>query len=271
MPLPYKRILCPIDFDENSLAALDAAADLARHSDAIVFVLHVVPMIIQPTGMPVYVDIYKSQEQVAWARLRDLARKNLAGIKYELMVQMGDPAGSILQAERKVRSDLLVLATHGRRGFSRFFLGSVAEMVLREARSPVLTVRPQISDKHMVGTWMTHDPVVAHPEDKLSAVAEQMHEGHFRSVPVVSDDGTLIGIITDRDLRVHAGFLDHAFVKDAMGEDLVTVTPSSSIREAARILRERKIGGLPVVEDGKLVGVLTVSDVLEALTEPEAA
>lgn len=270
MALPYKRILCPIDFDENSLAALDTASDLARHSDATVFVLHVVPMIIQPTGMPVYVDIYKSQEQVAWVRLRELARKSLAGVKYELMVQMGDPAGSILHAEKKIHPDLLVLATHGRRGFSRFFLGSVAEMVLREAQSPVLTVRPQISDKHMVGTWMTHDPVVAHPEDKLSAVEEQMRQGHFRSVPVVSDD-TLIGIVTDRDVRLHAGFLDHTFVKDAISDELVTVTPSSSIREAARILRERKIGGLPVIEDGKLVGMLTVSDVLEALTEPEAA
>ncbi len=269
MALPYKRILCPIDFDENSLAALEAAADLARHSDATVFVLHVVPMIIQPTGMPVYVDLYKSQEEVAWARLRELARKSLAGIKYELTVQMGDPAGAILQSERKIRPDLLVLATHGRRGFSRFFLGSVAEMVLREAHAPVLTVRPQMSDKHLVGTWMTHDPVVAHPEDKLSAVEEHMRDGHFRSVPIVSD-GKLIGIITDRDIRVHAGFLDHTFVRDAMQEELVTVTPSSSVREAARILRERKIGGLPVVEDGKLVGVLTVSDVLEALSEPEA-
>ncbi len=270
MALPYKRILCPIDFDENSLAALDTAADLARHCDATMFVLHVVPMIIQPTGMPVYVDIYKSQEQVAWARLRELARKSLAGIKYELMVQMGDPAGSILHAERKVRPDLIVMATHGRRGFSRFFLGSVAEMVLREASCPVLTVRPQMADKLMVGTWMTHDPVVAHPDDKLSAVEEQMRQGHFRSIPIVRD-ATLIGIITDRDVRVHAGFLDHTFVKDAMQEQLVTVTPSSSIREAARILRERKIGGLPVVEDGKLIGILTVSDVLEALTEPEAA
>jgi acetoin utilization protein AcuB len=51
-----------------------------------------------------------------------------------------------------------------------------------------------------------------------------------------------------------------------MSEALITVTPSTEIQQAARLLRERKIGGLPVVEDGKLAGVITVTDVLEALS-----
>ncbi len=268
MAFPYQRILCPVDFDENSLAALDSAAELARSTDGTVFVLHVVPMIVQPTGMPVYVDLYKNQEEVAWTRLREIARKSLSGLKYELMVQMGDPAGSILRAEKKLKPDVLVMATHGRRGFSRFFLGSVAEMVLRESTCPVLTVRTHPADQHMVGAWMTHNPVIAEPGEKLTSVEAKMREGSFRSVPVVSD-GNLLGIVTDRDLRSHTGFLDHATASDAMAQDLVTVTPSSSIREAARLLRERKIGGLPVVEDGSLVGIITTTDVLAALTEQD--
>src|SRR5579872_3772567 len=106
----YQRILCPIDFDENSMAALNAATDLARRSDGTVFVLHVVPMIVQPTAMPVYVDIYKSQEETAWARLKDVARTNLAGLKYELMVTMGEPAGSIIKMQKKVDAGLIVMA-----------------------------------------------------------------------------------------------------------------------------------------------------------------
>ena len=51
-----------------------------------------------------------------------------------------------------------------------------------------------------------------------------------------------------------------------MSEALITVTPATDIREAARLLRERKIGALPVIEDGKLAGVITTCDVLEALT-----
>jgi len=266
----YQRILCPIDFDENSLAALAAAADLARSSDGTVFVLHIVPMIVQPTAMPVYVDIYKSQEETAWARLKEIARKDLAGVKYELLVHMGEPAGSIIRIEKKVKPDLLVMATHGRRGFSRFFLGSVAEVVLRESTCPVLTIRAHAADKKTVGAWMTHNPVVATIEDKLSTVEAKMREGDFRAVPVVTD-GTVVGIITDRDLRRLSGMLDATRVKDAMTETVITVNATTTINEAARLLRQRKIGGLPVVEDGKLAGMITVTDVLEALTETETA
>jgi nucleotide-binding universal stress UspA family protein/predicted transcriptional regulator len=270
MSFPYQRILCPVDFDENSLAALSAASDLARRSDGTVYVLHVVPMIVQPTAMPVYVDIYKSQEETAWARLKDIARKDLAGVKYELLVQMGEPAGTIIRAEKKLSPDLVVMATHGRRGFSRFFLGSVAEVVLRESASPVLTIRAHPADKKTVGAWMTHNPVVAGLEDKLSTVEAKMREGDFRALPVVSD-GAVVGILTDRDLRRLTGMLDATRVKDAMTESVITVTVNTPISEAARLLRQRKIGGLPVVEDGKLAGMITVTDVLEALTEAEPA
>jgi nucleotide-binding universal stress UspA family protein len=269
MSLPYQRILCPIDFDDNSIAALGTAADLAQRSDGTVYVLHVVPMIVQPTAMPVYVDIYKSQEETARARLKDLARKDLAGIKYELVVKMGEPAGTIIRTEKKVKADLIVMATHARRGFSRFFLGSVAEVVLREASCPVLTIRGHAADRKNVGAWMTQHPIVAAPDDKLSAVELKMHEGDFRAVPVLAD-GAVAGIITDRDLRRFSGKLDATRVKDAMTEHVLTVTTDTPVAEAVRLLRQRKIGGLPVIEQGKLVGMITVTDVLEALTEAEA-
>jgi nucleotide-binding universal stress UspA family protein/predicted transcriptional regulator len=265
----YKRILCPVDFEDNSLAALGTAADLARRSDGTVFVLHVVPMIMQPTGMPVYVDVYKSQEEAAWSRLKEIARKDLAGVKYELMVKMGEPAHCIISAERKVDAHLIVMATHARRGFKRFFLGSVAEVVLREATCPVLTIRGHAAAKKTVAAWMTHTPVVASLEDKLAGIEAAMHEGDFRAMPVVSD-GAVTGIITDRDLRKFSGKLDTTRVQDAMTEHVITVTSDTPIAEAARLLRERKIGGLPVVEAGKLIGMITVTDVLQALSETDS-
>jgi CBS domain-containing protein len=268
MTFPYRRILCPIDFDDNSLAALEVATNLARQNDGTVYVLHVVPMVIPPTGMPFYVDLYKGQEEASQQKLGEIARKHLAGIKYELKSNIGDPAGAILKAQRATSADVIVMSTHARRGVSRFLLGSVAEMVLREAACPVLTVRRTEPDKNLVGTWMTTNPVTASPEEKLPSVHMKMTEGGFRSMPVVKD-GQVVGIITDRDLRRHEGLTQHAEVRQAMSDQIITVTPSTPIAEAARLLRELKIGGLPVLEGNELVGVITTTDILGVLTEQE--
>jgi len=265
MANPFRRILCPVDFDDNSMQALDTAANLARDNGGTVFVLHVVPMILAPTGMPVYVDLYKGQEETARTKLLEIAHKRLAGVKYELLIHTGEPAGTILNAEKKINADVVVMATHGRRGFKRFFLGSIAELVLRESTCPVLTVRSTPAQSDLVGTWMTKNPVTATPHEKLDSVAAKMHAGGFRCVPIVSGDAP-VGIVTDRDIRQYVGFLDKTEASKAMSQALITVTPSTDIREAARVLRERKIGALPVLEDGKLAGVITTADVLEALT-----
>jgi universal stress protein A len=127
MSYPFKRILSPIDFDNNSLAALDVAAQITRDNDGRVLLLHVVPMIVPATGMPVYVDIYKGQEQAAREKLNELAAKRLRGVKHEMLTHMGEPAGSILSTARRDAADLIVMATHGRRGLSRVVLGSIAE------------------------------------------------------------------------------------------------------------------------------------------------
>lgn len=79
------------------------------------------------------------------------------------------------------------------------------------------------------------------------------------------ENGKLVGIITDRDLKLWVGRLAEAEVRNAMTEAPVSVTPDTTLQEAARLIEERKIGGLPVVEGGGLVGIITTSDILEAL------
>src|SRR5271157_3366916 len=185
MAFPYRRILSPVDFDENSMAALDAAVELARQNDGTVLLLHVVPLIIPPTGMPVYVDLYKGQEDTAKEKLSDITRKRSQGVKYEVVTRVGDPASTILKTARKLAADVIVMSTHGRKGFSRFFLGSVAEIVVRESPCPVLTVRHGEPAKEQVGHWMTANPVTATPKEMLSAVEARMQEGGFRCVPVL--------------------------------------------------------------------------------------
>ena len=268
MAFPFRNILCPVDFEENSLQALNVAADITRQNDGTLFLMHVASIAIAPVTMPTYVDLYKAQEETALRRLQKLAREHLSGLKYQLFTHVGDPATGILRTQKAVGADLIVMGTHGRRGFSRFLLGSIAEYVLRESTCPVLTVRGVATQKFLVGAWMTRNPVTAAPDEKLSTVHDKMLEGGFRCVPVVKDDA-MVGILTDRDIRDHTGYLEHTEAFKAMSEALVTVSPSTSIREAARLLRERKIGALPVVEDGKLIGVITTTDVLNAITAEE--
>jgi universal stress protein A len=268
MAFPFRNILCPIDFDDSSMYALETAGEIARQDDGTVFVLHVVPMIVPPMGMPVYVQLYQSQRQTAATRLEEIARKQLRGLKYELVTEMGDPAPVILRTATSAGADLIVMASHGRRGFSRLFLGSVAELVLREAKCPVLTMRHSPPQKHLVSSWMTRHPVTAAPEEKLSAVHGKMLAGRFHSVPVVRDS-VPVGIVTDHDIHAYPGSLDNTEVSTVMSEALITVSPSTTLREAARLLCERKIGALPVVEEGKLAGVITTTDVLGALIAEE--
>jgi universal stress protein A len=140
MAYPFKKILCPIDFDENSIAALATAAKMARQFDATVEVVHVVPIVVQPGGTQVYADVYATEEQSSKAKLAELAKFHLAGVKYELRTTVALPSAAILHAAKNLGADVIVMSTHGRRGLSHLFMGSVAERVVREAQCPVLTV-----------------------------------------------------------------------------------------------------------------------------------
>jgi len=122
----------------------------------------------------------------------------------------------------------------------------------------------------LVRNRMTKDPVTVTGDDLMIQARLKMQKGGFRRVPVVKD-GQLVGIITDRDLREHAGYLDQTAVKAAMSEKPVTVTPATTVETAARLMLKRKIGGLPVVEEGRLVGIITSSDILQAFLDVTGA
>jgi nucleotide-binding universal stress UspA family protein len=137
----FKKILCPIDFDEKSIEGLDEARNMTEEPDTTIYLLHVVPFIATAEAS-VAVD-YGMMERDAKAKLQDLARKHLEGkVRYEILTRTGDPAHTILNEIEGIGVDSVVMATHGRTGVKRFFLGSVAERVVRESPCPVLTVRP---------------------------------------------------------------------------------------------------------------------------------
>lgn len=151
MAYPYKTILCPVDFDENCLAALDQAVAIAKHVGASLILVHVLPMALALGEVPPPASLYEDQEKDAQAKLADIAKQKLGGLKHRELVYTGDVIGSLLLAQAKHQPDLMVIATHGRRGIARMFLGSVAEAVVRKATCPVLTVRSEIPEAAVTG------------------------------------------------------------------------------------------------------------------------
>jgi nucleotide-binding universal stress UspA family protein len=223
------KILCPIDFDDNAPIVLGLAARLAAQNDGAVYVLHVMPMILASSGWgaPIYgVGIYKDEEESRRAQLLELSQQHLSGIKHEQMIRIGEPLRTIIQAEKQVPADLVVMATHGRRGFSRAFLGSVAEAVVRRSYYPILTVHSGPDDKHTVGHWMTTNPITATPTDKLIAVQQRMQQHMSRSTPVIKD-GKLAGIITEHDLEAKSQNLENTLVEAGMTREVLTMRRTS--------------------------------------------
>jgi nucleotide-binding universal stress UspA family protein len=142
----FKQIICPVDFSESSVRALACAAAIARWYDAQLTVLHVVPTFesMQVRGdivEPIHLVTPMPREQVLDEMSRFL---NLATLspRANALAETGDPQATIIDQALSTRADLIVMGTHGRRGFKRLVLGSVAEAVLREAPCPVLTVPP---------------------------------------------------------------------------------------------------------------------------------
>jgi nucleotide-binding universal stress UspA family protein len=142
-----RRILCASDFSKTSGKALISAIDLAEANRARLTILHAhVPIV------PLVPDQYLEAstwdrvdtETRRWAerqveKLAEKARKR--GVRASALMVTGDPAQHIVRMARSKRADLIVVGTHGRRGISKFFLGSVAERVIATASCPVMTVR----------------------------------------------------------------------------------------------------------------------------------
>lgn len=142
------RILVPVDFSVCARAALDAALYMAERHDAAVELLHVYEPPFDLGNVPIQVP--GSPPQPIGDYIRFQVRQNLDNLLEDVkdgkvVVKGRLVTGRVEQEVARIANeedfDLIVMGTHGRRGVARFFLGSVAERILREAPCPVLTVR----------------------------------------------------------------------------------------------------------------------------------
>lgn len=128
-----------------------------------------------------------------------------------------------------------------------------------------------------VAKRMKRNPVFVDEGDSMKKAMDLLKEHEIRHLPVLKDGERLVGIVSERDIKQASPspataleireiyyLLDKVKVKQIMTRRPYTVSSSAPIEEAALILREKKIGCLPVVDDGKLVGILTETDIIDA-------
>ena len=116
-----------------------------------------------------------------------------------------------------------------------------------------------------VSEIMNKEPITISPETRVGQALKLMQQHQIRHLPVIKED-FMVGWISARTLRevLLASMLEVITVGDVMVEAPISVTPDTSVEEAARLVHEHRIGGMPVLEGEKLVGVITVNDLLSA-------
>ncbi len=128
-----------------------------------------------------------------------------------------------------------------------------------------------------VKNWMSKRVVTVELNDSLSVAINTLKRNRVRRLPVM-DGEKLVGIVSDRDLKEAAPskatsldiwelhyLMSRINIKDIMKKNPITISPNATIEKAAIIMHDNKIGGLPVVDEGKLVGIITEQDIFEAL------
>ncbi len=130
-----------------------------------------------------------------------------------------------------------------------------------------------------VEQWMNRDVVTVSPDDSFRTAMHLIRQKGIRHLPVV-EGKRLVGIVTDRDLRqaspsgatslsIHElhYILEKLTVREIMSKHVITVRPDQNVEDAALLLLGHKIGGLPVVQNGELIGILTETDILQAFLQ----
>jgi len=116
----------------------------------------------------------------------------------------------------------------------------------------------------LVGERMTTDPLTIGDDAEVQQALEMLKERKLRHLPVLDDDETLVGIVSEKDLLRAK---PERLVREVMTKDVVTVTEYTALEEAARVMADGKFSSLPVMRNGKLVGIVTETDLFQIFLE----
>jgi CBS domain-containing protein len=126
-----------------------------------------------------------------------------------------------------------------------------------------------------VSEIMTRDPKTARLDSTLEEIAALMKDEDVGAIPIVDDDKELVGIVTDRDIVIRCVAegkeASDTTAEDILSEDLTTIEPDADVEEAARLMAQKQIRRLPVVQDGGLIGMVSIGDISVKHEDDQAA
>ncbi len=302
----FKKILCPVDLSENSLAVIDLATSLAKKYQAKLVFLYVAPQWLPEEAMygGEYIRATVAEDKKIFHELVPTDET----VNYEHLFVYGNPSPEIVSAAKSC--DLVVMSTHGRTGILRMLMGSVAQYVMRHATCPVISYRNSSSTKttskqerlprHFV-TEVMHQVQPIHGFDKMEKVIAELERAQETGAPVVNEMGACIGILTKSDIDKYRELqeryekrdetvIDEIFETDEFGQrragncdfdqvhrhmtsPAVTVSNKGSCQKARELFSQHKqIHHLVVVDEREQpVGMLASRDLAECETQSSEA
>ena len=275
------RLLVPLDGSGLGERALDYAREIAPAGSTLVLV-----RIASAKGQGVklatdYLD-------------RIAASLRAAGVVVETQTIVGETKASevsrhLAEAVSASNVDVIVMSTHGQGGVKGWFLGSVSDEVVRNVDLPVLLVSSRVllaraTGRQHVKDVMTSDVMTLQDDESLVVALRKLVRQHASGAPVLDAEGRLVGIISQRDIMTwHEHAVQELSKEAAPAPDeylhrlqseqvrtVMTKSPTSihelaSIQAAMALFRERGIHRLPVTRDGRIVGIVTGSNILLAM------
>ena len=271
------RLLVPLDGSVLAESALDLAREVAAAGSTLVLVRVADTTAQGVTMATVYLD-------------RVAANLRAAGVAVETQAIVGESKSAVSRhlAEAAAASnvDAIVMSTHGRGGVSGWFLGSVADEVVRNVDRPVLLVSARAIAARTTGQQhvrdvMTSDVMTLRDDESLVVALRKLVRRRASGAPVLDAEGRLAGVISQRDIMSwheravkelskqsilapgeYLRRLQAERVRTVMTTSPTSIPESASLQAAMALFRERNIHRLPVTRNGRVVGIITGSDIL---------
>jgi nucleotide-binding universal stress UspA family protein len=292
-PVPaLDRVLVPLDGSPFAERALDIADGLVADGGTLILVRADYPVEQIVSGSETMITVEDrdatanevSEDQDYLKRIA--AAHSQAGRTVQTATTIDDPADAILKTAREQQANLIVMSTHGQSGLSRLFLGSVADKVVRHAEVPVLLVSARALAARVVGQAQVHDVMTRDlttvgADESLTVAIRKLLRRQVGGAPVVDASGALVGVLSEADLLEWQANLAKTLIKEGtlapteyarrlaaetvrsvMAHPATTIHETASVTDAIELFRDRGLGRLPVVNDGKLVGIVARADVL---------